>query len=124
MDQTNAFGNLRFLTISELSRLIRSDKNRTQVLSMKDMEAHLDKLAGLALECAEHANQATEKEKQDLFARLAKHYSTLAGQVEAAIKAANEEQVRHRDPPSIAMNTSQIANAVGLQSGEDQAEPG
>lgn len=65
---------------------------------MKDMKAHLDKLAELALDCAELANRAAEKDKRDLFARLAKHYSTLAGYVEATINGTQENSGTEAPP--------------------------
>jgi hypothetical protein len=53
---------------------------------MKDMQAQLDRLLELAAECAEIASRATDKAKQDLFARLSEHFGVLASEVEKAIK--------------------------------------
>jgi hypothetical protein len=41
--------------------------------TMKDMQAHLEKLITGASECALIASLATDKRKRDLFARLAEH---------------------------------------------------
>jgi hypothetical protein len=55
---------------------------------MKDMQAHLEKLRSDAAECQLISNLATDKAKQALFARLAKHLDGLAAEVERAIAEA------------------------------------
>jgi hypothetical protein len=52
---------------------------------MKDMQAHLEKLRTDAAECLLISNLATDKAKQALFARLSKHLTCLATEVEQAI---------------------------------------
>jgi hypothetical protein len=60
--------------------------------SMKDMQAQLDSLREQASECARIASKATDAAKQELFARLAQHFTVLASEVEKAIaKMAGEE---------------------------------
>jgi len=52
---------------------------------MQDMKAHLEKLLTDAEECALISKLATDKVKQELFAKLAAHLRTLASEVERAI---------------------------------------
>jgi hypothetical protein len=52
---------------------------------MKDMHAHLEKLRADAAECRLISDLATDLEKRELFARLAKHLSVLASEIERAI---------------------------------------
>lgn len=59
---------------------------------MRDMQAKLDSLLEQASECAKIASEATDAAKQELFARLAQHFTVLASEVEKAIaKMASEE---------------------------------
>jgi hypothetical protein len=58
---------------------------------MKDMEAQLERLRLDAEDCALISRLATDPNKQELFARLAKHLATLASEVERAI-AENRQQ--------------------------------
>ncbi|MGA9089599.1 MAG: hypothetical protein WB420_10885 [Bradyrhizobium sp.] len=59
---------------------------------MKDMQTQLDRLLEQAAECAQIASQATDAAKQELFERLAQHFTVLASEVEKAIaKMAGEE---------------------------------
>ena len=59
---------------------------------MEDMQAQFERLLNQASECAKIASKATDKAKQELFARLAQHFSVLASEVEKAItKMAAEE---------------------------------
>jgi hypothetical protein len=59
---------------------------------MKDVQAQLDSLLEQASECARIASKATDAAKQELFARLAQHFTVLASEVEKAIaKIASEE---------------------------------
>jgi hypothetical protein len=53
---------------------------------MQDMRAALEKLLTDAEECALVSKLATDKAKQELFARLAEHLKVLADQVQAAIR--------------------------------------
>jgi hypothetical protein len=53
--------------------------------SMQDMTKHLEKLRKDAAECELISNLATDKDKRDLFAKLAQHHRTLAAEVERAI---------------------------------------
>ena len=46
---------------------------------MKDILAHLDKLRADAAECAMIRDLATDREKRELFARLADHLAMLTG---------------------------------------------
>jgi hypothetical protein len=52
---------------------------------MKDMQAHLEKLRFDAKECALISHRATDAEKRELFAKLAKHLEVLASEIERAI---------------------------------------
>jgi hypothetical protein len=54
---------------------------------MQDMKAHLEKLRTDAAECALIRDLATDPSKRELFARLAEHLATLAGEIEAVIAA-------------------------------------
>jgi hypothetical protein len=59
---------------------------------MQDYQNHLEKLRREAAECELISNLATDKNKRELFARLAQHMSTVAAEVERAMiaKAADE----------------------------------
>jgi hypothetical protein len=59
---------------------------------MKDMQVQLDSLLAQAAECARIAAQATDAGKQELFARLAQHFSVLASEVEKAIANISSEK--------------------------------
>jgi hypothetical protein len=52
---------------------------------MRDMQPQLDNLIAQAAECSRTAARATDKAKQELFARLADHFTMLASEVEKAI---------------------------------------
>jgi len=52
---------------------------------MKDMEQHLQKLRADAEECSMISKLATDRQKRELFARVAEHLSVLASEVERAI---------------------------------------
>jgi hypothetical protein len=52
---------------------------------MKDMEAHLEKLRVQIAECEMIRDLATDLRKRELFDRLARHFKTLAGELEAEI---------------------------------------
>lgn len=52
----------------------------------------LEKLLEQAAECARIASKATDAAKQELFARLAQHFSVLASEVEKAIAKTAEEE--------------------------------
>jgi hypothetical protein len=52
---------------------------------MKDTEAQLERLRLDSEDCALISRLATDPNKQELFARLAKHLATLASEVERAI---------------------------------------
>jgi hypothetical protein len=54
-------------------------------LSMKDMQAHLEKLRVEAEECELISKLATNETKKALFAKLAAHHRTLAEEVERAM---------------------------------------
>ena len=54
---------------------------------MKDIEKRLERLREDAAECAITSGLATDKQKRDLFARLAAHLTKLADEVERAIQA-------------------------------------
>jgi len=51
------------------------------------MKAHLEKLRVQVAECELIRNLATNKEKRELFDRLARHHRELARQIEAAIES-------------------------------------
>jgi hypothetical protein len=53
--------------------------------AMRDMLAHLEQLQVQVAECEMIRNLATDKEKRELFDKLAKHYAVLAAEVERAI---------------------------------------
>jgi hypothetical protein len=57
---------------------------------MKDMQAHLEKLRTEAAECAIISGLATDKVKRELFANMSAHLTTLADEVERAMKAAKQ----------------------------------
>jgi hypothetical protein len=57
---------------------------------MKDMQAQLDSLLEQAAECTRIASKATDAAKQELFERLAQHFSVLASEVEKAIAKTEE----------------------------------
>jgi hypothetical protein len=52
------------------------------------MQTQLEKLRAQAAECAKVRDLATDYEKRALFAKLATHFSVLAGEVERTIAAA------------------------------------
>ncbi|MGV7217652.1 hypothetical protein [Bradyrhizobium sp. UFLA05-112] len=52
---------------------------------MKDYQAQLEKLRRDAAECALIRDLATDRDKRDLFDRLAAHLTVLADQVEMAL---------------------------------------
>ena len=54
--------------------------------NMQDMKVHLEKLLRDAAECKLISDLATDVAKRDLFAPLAEHLSTLAGEVDHAIR--------------------------------------
>jgi hypothetical protein len=54
---------------------------------MQDMQTHLEKLRIDAEDCALISKLATDKQKQELFARLAEHLKQLASEVESTITA-------------------------------------
>jgi hypothetical protein len=58
---------------------------------MKDMEAHLEKLRANAAECKLISELATDKQKRELFARLAEHHNVLASQLAQAIEIKRTE---------------------------------
>jgi predicted nuclease of restriction endonuclease-like RecB superfamily len=58
---------------------------------MKDMRVHLEKLRSDAADCAVVSNLATDKDKQELFSRLAEHLNVLAAEVERAIASRMED---------------------------------
>jgi hypothetical protein len=65
---------------------------------MKDMQAHLEKLCADAAECKLISDLATDRKKQELFARLAQHLSVLASEVESAIAQAGRQSDSSRPP--------------------------
>jgi hypothetical protein len=52
---------------------------------MKDMEAHLEKLRVQVAESEMIRDLATDLPKRELFDRLARHFKTLAGELEIEI---------------------------------------
>jgi hypothetical protein len=54
------------------------------------MHAHREKLLKDAAECELISRLATDKEKRELFARVAEHLKTLAVELERAIRARPE----------------------------------
>jgi hypothetical protein len=52
---------------------------------MKDIQAHLEKLRTQLAECEMIRDLATDPRKRELFARLAEHFRTLAGELETEI---------------------------------------
>jgi hypothetical protein len=57
---------------------------------MKDYQASLEKLRRDAAECRWICDLATDPAKRDMFDRLAQHLSTLADEVERAIKTSRD----------------------------------
>jgi hypothetical protein len=51
------------------------------------MRAHLERLRAQIAECERLERAARSKIKRDIFAKLAAHYSVLAGELEKAIVA-------------------------------------
>ena len=59
------------------------------------MQKHLETLLRNAAECKLVSDLATDKEKQELFARLAEHHRGLAGEVQRAInQQSSQEKMR------------------------------
>ena len=56
---------------------------------MKDMQAHLDKLQAQVAECELIRDLTTDRDKRELFDRLARHHRELARQIEIAIASRN-----------------------------------
>lgn len=56
---------------------------------MKDYQAQIEKLRKDAAECALIRDLATDKDKREMFDRLATHLSALADQVELAMLERN-----------------------------------
>jgi hypothetical protein len=54
---------------------------------MKDFQAQIEKLRKDAAECASIRDLATDKDKREMFDRLANHLTVLADQVELALLA-------------------------------------
>jgi len=52
---------------------------------MKDMKTHLERLLTDAEECALISKLATDRQKRELFAKLAAHLKELAAEVEQTI---------------------------------------
>lgn len=52
---------------------------------MKDYQAQIEKLRKDAAECALIRDLATDKDKREMFDRLANHLTVLANQVESAM---------------------------------------
>ena len=61
---------------------------------MQDMRAHLEKLRTDAAECALIRDLANDRQKRELFTRLAEHLNNLASEVEAAIAAKLDDERR------------------------------
>jgi hypothetical protein len=59
---------------------------------MKDYQAHLERLRRDAAECAIIRDLATDKAKREMFDRLAQHLTTLADEVEMAIRHQKPEK--------------------------------
>jgi hypothetical protein len=55
-------------------------------MAIQDMQAHLEKLRADATECRVISDLMSDKEKKELFARMAEHLGVLASEVERAIK--------------------------------------
>lgn len=53
---------------------------------MKDMQTHLEKLRVQIAECEMIRDLATDRQKRELFAKLAEHFKVLAGEVEKAMQ--------------------------------------
>jgi len=49
---------------------------------MKDMREHLEKLRAQVAECEMIRDLASDHKKRELFARLAEHFTVLAGEIE------------------------------------------
>jgi len=65
----------------------RSSSSNRRRTGMKDMQAHLEKLRTQAAECEILRDSATDKTKQELFAKMAQHFKVLAAEVERAMNA-------------------------------------
>jgi hypothetical protein len=53
---------------------------------VKDYQTHMEKLRRDAAECATIRDLATDKAKREMFDRLAQHLTTLADEVEMAMR--------------------------------------
>jgi RNA polymerase-binding transcription factor DksA len=59
---------------------------------MKDMKEHLQKMLAQVAECELIRDLATDKQKRELFDRLAQHHRELARQIELAIASRSKTQ--------------------------------
>jgi hypothetical protein len=82
------------------------------------MEAYLEKLRAEAAECKRISDFATDKEKRQLFARIADHLNVLAGDVAKAIDSKKTETDHKGGPQSRASSREQIC--VGCASFRDK----
>ena len=82
---------------------------------MKDMQAHLEKLQRDAAECKLIADLATEKEKRELFSRLAEHLSVWLTRSGAPLKRAGRRARSSPTTRGVAPNRS--ASMTRLYSG-------
>jgi hypothetical protein len=56
---------------------------------MKDMREQLERLRTQVAECELISQLATDQNKKELFARLARHHEALAAEIERAVSAAS-----------------------------------
>jgi len=54
-------------------------------VTMKDMQAHLERLRVQIADCEMIRDLATDRKKRELFARLAEHFKVLAREIEKAM---------------------------------------
>ena len=71
----------------------------TEVISMKDIQAYLEKLQVQTAECEMIRDLATDPKKRELFTRLAEHFRILSVELERA-KAHPDDVLPARDEPS------------------------
>ncbi|HET9776819.1 MAG TPA: hypothetical protein VFP77_09665, partial [Gemmatimonadaceae bacterium] len=63
---------------------------------MKDIQTHLEKLRVQIAECEMISHLATDHKKQELFDRLARHFTTLATELEKASSQAVDTLLGHK----------------------------
>jgi hypothetical protein len=66
--------------------------------SMKDIQAHLEKLLVQIAECEMIRDLATQPKKRELFGRLAEHFRILAADLERALPGHHDGLHKTQEP--------------------------